>query len=71
MLYLAPAIGLAAGGAFTAYDWWWVGLLAGRASSRELGSGSDGSSVAGNPGGDLRQPSVVGTTSGPMGSSLR
>jgi hypothetical protein len=28
MLYLAPAIGLAAGlGAFTAYDWWWVGLL--------------------------------------------
>ena len=29
MLYLAPAIGLAAGlGAFTAYDWWWVGLLA-------------------------------------------
>ena len=29
MLYLAPAIGLAAAlGAFTAYDWWWVGLLA-------------------------------------------
>jgi MFS family permease len=29
MVYLAPAIGLAAGlGAFTAYDWWWVGLLA-------------------------------------------
>jgi MFS family permease len=29
MLYLAPAIGLAAGlGSFTAYDWWWVGLLA-------------------------------------------
>jgi MFS family permease len=29
MRYLAPAIGLAAGlGAFTAYDWWWVGLLA-------------------------------------------
>ena len=29
MLYLAPALGLAAGlGAFTAYDWWWVGLLA-------------------------------------------
>ena len=29
MLYLAPAIGLAAGlGAFTAYDWWWVGLVA-------------------------------------------
>ena len=29
MLYLAPAIGLVAGlGAFTAYDWWWVGLLA-------------------------------------------
>ena len=28
-LYLAPAIGLVAGlGAFTAYDWWWVGLLA-------------------------------------------
>jgi hypothetical protein len=41
MLYLAPAIGLAAGlGAFTAYDWW-VCLLR-RASSRELGSGSDG-----------------------------
>ena len=29
MLYLAPAIGLTAGlGAITAYDWWWVGLLA-------------------------------------------
>ncbi len=29
MLYLAPTIGLAAAlGAFTAYDWWWVGLLA-------------------------------------------
>ena len=29
MLYLAPAIGLAAGlGAFTAYDWWWVVLVA-------------------------------------------
>ncbi len=29
MLYLAPAVGLAAGlGALTAYDWWWVGLLA-------------------------------------------
>jgi hypothetical protein len=28
MLYLAPAIGLAAGlGAITAYEWWWVGLL--------------------------------------------
>ncbi len=43
MLYLAPAIGLAAAlGAFTAYDWRWVGLLAATASSRELGSGSDG-----------------------------
>lgn len=29
MLYIAPALGLAAGlGAFTAYDWWWVALLA-------------------------------------------
>ena len=29
MLYLTPAIGLAAGlGAFTAYHWWWVALLA-------------------------------------------
>ena len=29
MLYLASAVGLAAGlGAITAYDWWWVGLLA-------------------------------------------
>lgn len=29
MLYVAPAIGLAAGlGAITAYGWWWVGLLA-------------------------------------------
>jgi Fusaric acid resistance protein-like len=29
MLYLAPAVGLAAGlGSGTAYDWWWVGLLA-------------------------------------------
>lgn len=28
MLYLAPAVGLAAGlGAGTAYDWWWVILL--------------------------------------------
>ena len=43
MLYLSPAIGLAAGlGAFTAYDWWWVGLLSGDGASRELGSGSDG-----------------------------
>jgi hypothetical protein len=29
MLYLAPGIGVAAGlGAYTAYDWWWVALLA-------------------------------------------
>jgi len=29
MTYLAPAVGLAAGlGAYTAYDWWWVALLA-------------------------------------------
>src|SRR5262245_9242015 len=29
MLYLAPAIGVAAGlGALTAYDWWWVLVLA-------------------------------------------
>ena len=29
MLYVLPAVGVAAGvGAFTAYDWWWVGLLA-------------------------------------------
>ena len=29
MSYLAPLMGLAAGlGAFTAYDWWWVALLA-------------------------------------------
>jgi len=29
MLYVAPAIGLAAAlGATSAYDWWWVGLLA-------------------------------------------
>jgi Fusaric acid resistance protein-like len=28
MLYLAPAVGVAAGlGAFTAFDWWWVALL--------------------------------------------
>jgi hypothetical protein len=30
MLFVAPAIGVAAGlGAFTAYDWWWAALLAG------------------------------------------
>ena len=29
MLYVAPGLGVAAGlGAFTAYDWWWVALLA-------------------------------------------
>jgi hypothetical protein len=29
MTYLAPAVGVAAGlGAYTAYDWWWVALLA-------------------------------------------
>jgi hypothetical protein len=29
MLFVAPLLGLAAGfGAFTAYDWWWAGLLA-------------------------------------------
>ena len=29
MLFVAPMIGVAAGlGAFTAYDWWWVALLA-------------------------------------------
>jgi hypothetical protein len=29
MLYVAPLIGVAAGlGAYTAYDWWWVALLA-------------------------------------------
>ena len=29
MLYVAPVIGVAAGlGAYTAYDWWWVALLA-------------------------------------------
>jgi Fusaric acid resistance protein-like len=29
MLYVAPGIGVAAGlGAYTAYDWWWVALLA-------------------------------------------
>ncbi len=29
MLYLAPAMGVAAGlGSFTAYNWWWVALLA-------------------------------------------
>uniref|UniRef100_A0AAU3HVL2 FUSC family protein n=1 Tax=Streptomyces sp. NBC_01393 TaxID=2903851 RepID=A0AAU3HVL2_9ACTN len=29
MLYLAPAVGVAVGlGSFTAYDWWWVALLA-------------------------------------------
>jgi Fusaric acid resistance protein-like len=29
MTWVAPAVGLAAGlGAFTAYDWWWVALLA-------------------------------------------
>ena len=29
MLYVAPVLGVAAGlGAFTAYDWWWVALLA-------------------------------------------
>jgi hypothetical protein len=43
-LYLAPAIGRAAGlGAFIAYDWWWGwvwSLL--RTLSRELGSGSGG-----------------------------
>jgi len=28
MLYLVPAVGLAAGlGSGTAYDWWWVGCL--------------------------------------------
>jgi Fusaric acid resistance protein-like len=30
MMYVAPVIGIAAGlGAYTAYDWWWVALLAG------------------------------------------
>ena len=43
MLYLAPAIGLAAGlGAITAYNWWWVGLLAATGAVAGLGSGSDG-----------------------------
>ena len=29
MLFVAPVVGVAAGlGAFTAYDWWWVALLA-------------------------------------------
>jgi len=29
MVYVAPGVGLAAGlGAYTAYDWWWVALLA-------------------------------------------
>jgi hypothetical protein len=42
MLYLAPAIGLAAGlGAFTAYDWWWAGLLA--AAGVVAGAGPAGS----------------------------
>ncbi len=40
MLYLAPAIGLAAGlGAFSAYDWWWVGLLAAAGVSAGAGIG--------------------------------
>jgi hypothetical protein len=30
MMFVAPALGVAAGlGAYTAYDWWWVALLAG------------------------------------------
>ena len=40
MLYLAPAMGVAAGlGAFTAYDWWWVALLAGVAVIAGAGIG--------------------------------
>jgi predicted anti-sigma-YlaC factor YlaD len=43
MLYLAVSFGVAAGlGAFTAYGWWWVGLLALLASSLVRGSGSGG-----------------------------
>jgi hypothetical protein len=38
MLYVAPAIGIAAGlGAFTAYDWWWATLLT--ASGLIVGAG--------------------------------
>lgn len=40
MLYVAPAMGVAAGlGAFTAYDWWWVALLAGVAVLAGAGIG--------------------------------
>jgi MFS family permease len=40
MLYVAPAMGVAAGlGAFTAYDWWWVALLAGVAVIAGAGIG--------------------------------
>ena len=44
MLYVAPVLGLAAGlGAFTAYDWWWVALLAAAGvHRRRAGSGSAG-----------------------------
>jgi MFS family permease len=43
MLCVAPAIGVAAAfGAGTAYDWWWVALLALLGSSLEAGSDSGG-----------------------------
>ncbi|MFZ1116566.1 MAG: hypothetical protein WAN44_12155, partial [Propionibacteriaceae bacterium] len=56
---------LAAGlGAFTAYDWWWVGSAC--CVGRRGGSWDRvrmDVSVADDPvGGDVRQPSVVGTT---------
>ena len=40
MLVLAPVLGVAAGlGAFTAYDWWWVALLAATAAIAGAGIG--------------------------------
>ena len=40
MLYLTPAVGVAAGlGAFTAYHWWWVALLAILAAVAAAGMG--------------------------------
>lgn len=39
MLYIAPTFGVAAGvGAFTAYDWWWVAVLAIAAAVAGAGS---------------------------------
>ena len=44
MLFVAPLLGLAAGlGGFTAYEWWWAGLLASTGVIAGAGAGFGGS----------------------------